>query len=364
MAATSRSLPQQGDAKMNVVVSVKCQGFAFWVTLYFSGISISELKSEFLKEFDRGVSGCLFWGCHQGTLNRCCCFGLKMVVDASCGLRRAISFQPGGGAINRLSEMVPMGNYFGLSSSSEMMIYSGNSSIINSSNPVMGQMSQAGNLSSSSLLLDSVPGLKHDTGLAVEWSVDEQYRLEEGLAKYADEPSIMRYIKIAALLPDKTVRDVALRCRWLTRKRRKSEEHNLGKKVNNRKNEYSKVMLLQDKPVELASKTNLHSALPSSMATYPRMSHHMDQSQQIQYDGICSPLKQLMEQNAQAFNQITANLSTYKLQDNIDLFCHTRHNINTILNNMSEMPGIMSQMPPLQVTINEDLASSILPNRT
>lgn len=93
--------------------------------------------------------------------------------------RRAISFQPGGGAINRLSEMVPMGNYFGLSSSSEMMIYSGNSSIINS-NPVM---SQAGNPSSSSLLLDSVPGLKHDTGLAVEWSVDEQYRLEEGLAK-------------------------------------------------------------------------------------------------------------------------------------------------------------------------------------
>lgn len=37
--------------------------------------------------------------------------------------------------------------------------------------------------SSSSLLLDSVPGLKHDTGLAVEWSVDEQYKLEEGLAK-------------------------------------------------------------------------------------------------------------------------------------------------------------------------------------
>lgn len=90
--------------------------------------------------------------------------------------RHAISFQPG--AINRMTEMVPMGNYFGLSSSSGM-IYSGNSTIINS-NPVMGQ---AGNSSSSSLLLDSVPGLKHDTGLAVEWSVDEQYRLEEGLAQ-------------------------------------------------------------------------------------------------------------------------------------------------------------------------------------
>ncbi|RYR69925.1 hypothetical protein Ahy_A03g016456 isoform A [Arachis hypogaea] len=125
--------------------------------------------------------------------------------------RHAISFQPS--AMNSLSEMVPMGNYFGLSSSSGM-IYSPNSSIISStSNPVI---SQAGNSSGSSLLLDSVPGLKHDAGLAVEWSVDEQYKLEEGLARYADEPSIMRYIKIAATLPDKTVRNVALRCRWMT----------------------------------------------------------------------------------------------------------------------------------------------------
>ncbi|KAL4307266.1 hypothetical protein AHAS_Ahas16G0261100 [Arachis hypogaea] len=48
--------------------------------------------------------------------------------------------------------------------------------------------------------------------------------------------------------------------------------------------------------------------------------------------GICGPLRKLMEQNAQAFNQITNNLSSYKLQDNIDLFCHTRHNICSILN--------------------------------
>ncbi|WVZ03372.1 hypothetical protein V8G54_024178 [Vigna mungo] len=388
--ATSR---RQHGAKTKVVVSVKFEegvkedglleqmmlsrcneelprSLVFWVTLYFSGISISELKSDFLGilivgflvacsgvspsrlhqlniEPSLGISPLIPVGGYSESVNWRCCFGLKMAVGTSCGLRmaaesnagfhsedidsvfnrRAISFQPGG-AINRLSEMVPMGNYFGLSSSSGM-IYSGNSTIINS-NPVM---SQAGNPSSSSLLLDSVPGLKHDTGLAVEWSVDEQYRLEEGLAKYADEPSIMRYIKIAALLPDKTVRDVALRCRWLTqfkqlqenkadgtfnlakiwllwlqlplvRKRRKSEEHNLGKKVHNRK----------DKPVELASKSNLHSALPPTMATFSRMAHHMDQSQRIQYDGICSPLKQLMEQNAQAFNQITANLSTYKYE--------------------------------------------------
>lgn len=34
--------------------------------------------------------------------------------------------------------------------------------------------------------------------------------------RYADESSnIAKYVKIAALLPDKTVRDVALRCHWL-----------------------------------------------------------------------------------------------------------------------------------------------------
>lgn len=35
------------------------------------------------------------------------------------------------------------------------------------------------------------------------------------ICRYADEPSIMRYIKIAATMREKTVRDVALRCRWM-----------------------------------------------------------------------------------------------------------------------------------------------------
>ncbi|XP_022892109.1 uncharacterized protein LOC111406997 [Olea europaea var. sylvestris] len=51
-----------------------------------------------------------------------------------------------------------------------------------------------------------------------------------------------------------------------------------------------------------------------------------------------------------------------QLQENIDLFCRARNNINTVLNEMRSMPGIMSQMPPLSVIINEELASSILPS--
>lgn len=91
--------------------------------------------------------------------------------------RHAISFQSG--AINSTSEMLQMGNFVGVNSSTAAgMMFTGNSTIIGN-NPVI---SQAGS-SSGSLLLDSVPGLKHDVGLAVEWSVEEQYKLEEGLAR-------------------------------------------------------------------------------------------------------------------------------------------------------------------------------------
>lgn len=88
--------------------------------------------------------------------------------------QHAISFQSS--AMDSTSRMIMMGNYYGPSSSGGMM-FSGNSI----SNPG-SSVTQATN-SASSLLLDSVPGLKHDAGLAVEWSVEEQYRLEEGLVK-------------------------------------------------------------------------------------------------------------------------------------------------------------------------------------
>ncbi|CAK7326929.1 unnamed protein product [Dovyalis caffra] len=277
--------------------------------------------------------------------------------------RHAISFQSG--AINSgcTTDMIPMGmgSYYGINTTtSSSLMLPGNSSMISNNTSPGGSGSggivqaQAGNSSaSSSLLLDSVPGLKHDAGLAVEWSVEEQYKLEEGLHKYSDEPSILRYIKIAAMLRDKTVRDVALRCRWMTRKRRKGEDYSIGKKINNRK----------DKLLESSSKMNMVAALPHNMAAYPIMMHHMDQSEPMPFEGI-SGTARLLDQNAQAFGQISANLSTFK--DNIDLFCHTRNNIIAILNeyvdsHMREMPGIMSQMPPLPVSINEDLANSILP---
>ncbi|KAK8265448.1 hypothetical protein V6Z11_D12G177800 [Gossypium hirsutum] len=177
-----------------------------------------------------------------------------------------ISFQSA--AIDSSSEMFPMGGYF----APPPMNFSGNSRFT------------------------------HDTGLAVEWSVDEQYVLKEGLEKYKKEPNIMKYIKIAATLPDKTVRDVALRSRWMQRKRRKPEELNAGKRVNNRK----------DKLVESSSKMNMPSDLPQNTAPYPLTMHPLDQNGRIPSEGIFGTTMHLLKQNSQVLSQITSNLSAYK----------------------------------------------------
>lgn len=220
-----------------------------------------------------------------------------------------------------------------------------------------GMMSMAGAGSSSSMALDQVPGLKHDTGLAVDWSFEEIAILKAGLVKYANEPSVMKYIKIAAMLREKTVRDVALRCRWMNKengKRRKMEDQCAGKKIRDRK----------EKMVDSSSNTVIQQVSPESMAAYSLMMHQANHNNRFSCEvpAIDSVTWQLLDDNFRVFNQINANLATFKLQDNIELFFRTRNNITAILNRMNETPGIMSQMPPLPVSINDDLVGTIFPS--
>ncbi|XP_068646931.1 uncharacterized protein [Aristolochia californica] len=272
-------------------------------------------------------------------------------ISSSAFSRHAISFQTG--AVNSSAGIITTGVSGGMNNSPGM-IFPSNPGMINN---VSGVISSG--CSSSDFLLDAMSGLKHDTGLAVDWSIEEQSILEEGLAKYGDEPNIMRYIKIAAKIPNKTVRDVALRCRWMNKnyngKRRKPEEQYSGKKMKDRK----------EKLVESSSKATLPPPFAHpNMAAYPFLMHRSDHSNQLtsEVPVVSGWTRHLLDENIQVFNQIAANLATYNLQENIDLFCRTRNNIVAILNNMREMPGIMSQMPPLPVSINEELADAILPS--
>ncbi|XP_071693550.1 uncharacterized protein [Rutidosis leptorrhynchoides] len=236
--------------------------------------------------------------------------------------RHAISFQSS--ATDSTSEMIMMGDYYSINNNNNnntsWMMFSG-----------MGNSSsgyaQFGN-SCASVLSDAGPRLKHDAGLAVEWSSEEQYKLEEGLSIYADQPSIMRYIKIASTLRDKTVRDVALRCRWMT-----------------------------DKLLETLSKPSLSSISTSNVAPFSvTMNNNRIHSGVSPFDALSVSTRRLLEQNNRVFGQISANISALKLQDNVDLFNHARNNITSILNDMRYMPG-----PPLPVSLNESLANTIFP---
>ncbi|XP_070055730.1 uncharacterized protein [Nicotiana tomentosiformis] len=275
--------------------------------------------------------------------------------------RQALSFQSG--AIDSTSsQMILMSDYYsqlgmnnfsvnysGVGHAGGGMLFSGNPTMVTSNNNTSinsPRISPYGSCSGS-FLIDSVPGLKHDSGLAAEWTVEEQYKLDKGLIKFANEPRILKYIKIAATLRDKTVRDVAMRCRWIMRKRRKQENYSLGKKLKDRK----------DKSAEMSSKSSASASLLSLTPYSLPINHHNHAAGAALLGTRC-----LLEENNQALNKISANLSTFKLQDNVDLFFQTKNNLSAILNDMGNMPGIMSHMPPLPVFLNEELASSLLPS--
>ncbi|KAL2332240.1 hypothetical protein Fmac_019821 [Flemingia macrophylla] len=90
----------------------------------------------------------------------------------------------------------------------------------------------------------------------------------------------------------------------------------------------------------------------------------MDNDDGISYTAIGGSTGELLEQNAQVFNQISTNLSAFQVQENINLFCQTRDNILKIMNELNDSPEMMKQMPPLPVKVNDELANSILLRRT
>ncbi|KAL5721550.1 hypothetical protein ACHQM5_005184 [Ranunculus cassubicifolius] len=255
---------------------------------------------------------------------------------------RAVSFQSA--IMNNDSGLIP----FGGMNNTAGIIFGGSSNKVNDGRG-RGRNSIGSNHWCSQLY-DTFSGSKHDAGFVVEWSVEEQAKLEEGLVKYANEPNMMRYVKIAASLRDKAVRDVALRCRWMTNEsgKRRKQEHYSGRKMKDKKETF------------MESHANTLSVEPLTVASYPPMMHQMDPNRQIPSQ-VSETTKHLLEENLKVFNQISSNFNTFKIQENIDLLSRTRRNIADILKEMREVPGIMSQMPPLPVSINEGLANAYLP---
>ncbi|XVF29440.1 hypothetical protein REPUB_Repub15cG0121200 [Reevesia pubescens] len=196
-------------------------------------------------------------------------------------------------------------------------------------------------------------GMQHNPGISLDWTLEEQAIIEDGLKQFASEPRIICYAKIAMQLQNKTVRDVALRCRWMTKKensKRRKQEHNLARKSKDKK---ERVADPSAKPSHFAAWSNLSPYAPPMIP--------MDYDDGIPYRAIAGAAGELLEQNAQAFNHISANLAAFQIQENIGLLCQTRDNIIKIMNDLNDMPDIMKQMPQLPVTMNDELANTILP---
>ncbi|XP_078151081.1 uncharacterized protein LOC144546404 isoform X2 [Carex rostrata] len=211
---------------------------------------------------------------------------------------------------------------------------------------------QAGS-SSSDPFCGPMPKFKFVSGSPADWSLSELAILKEGLLRYAHEPIIMKYIKIAAMLPTKTIRDVALRCWWNMskegNKRRKPEDHYTGKKMRDMKEKM------------MASTSNGNMVSLNELAPFSLLMLPSNQYPASEGPVIDSATQRLMEENNTLLSQIAANIETFKLQENPDLFVRTSNNIMTVLNRMSEMPGVMCRMPPypVSVNINEENLNSV-----
>ncbi|KAE8658399.1 acetate--CoA ligase ACS [Hibiscus syriacus] len=196
-------------------------------------------------------------------------------------------------------------------------------------------------------------GLKHNPGISMDWTLEEQAILEDGLKTFALDLSITRYAKIAMNLQNKTVRDVALRCRWMNKKetsKRRKEEHSYARKSKDKK----------ERVVDPSAKST-HFAGQSSISQYPTPMISVDYNDGIPLGAIGGVAGELLEQNAQALNQISENLASFKIQENIGLLYQTRDNLLKLMNEMNDVPDIMKQMPQLPVKLNLDLANTILP---
>ncbi|XP_066352675.1 uncharacterized protein [Miscanthus floridulus] len=202
--------------------------------------------------------------------------------------------------------------------------------------------------------LPSPPKYKFVTGSPADWSADEIATLNQGLIRYAHEPSIMKYIKIAAMLPTKTIRDVALRCVWTPGKessRRKPDGYHAGRNMT-----YSK-----NKMAASTSVTNIPMPPPNNVFPFSTSLHHPSQNNLVSMEvPVLDSATQLLEENNQLLSQIAANIRTLKTEENVDLFLRTNNNIRAISERMRETLGIMDQMPSLPVHVNEEHLSSLV----
>ena len=166
---------------------------------------------------------------------------------------------------------------------------------------------------------------------------------------------VERYIRIAALLPRKGARDVALRIRWL------ATNPHPAKKRQASDADGSKQRAQQAGRQRGQSIFSIQPSFGSGAANGRPYSSGPGMDEPGSAPGMTSPVAQLLEQNYAILNQFKQNMAQYKVNQNTELLIRYRDNLKAILSQMNAMQGVMQQMPPLPVRMNIELASSFLP---
>ncbi|KAK1353964.1 DUF3755 domain-containing protein [Heracleum sosnowskyi] len=217
----------------------------------------------------------------------------------------------------------------------------------------------------------TIAALKHNPGITLNWSPQEFFLMQELLVKHASVPNATKYAIVAQHLNEKTALDVSLFVNWIkkniykcqgkdqfnshiaekkeSRKRRKDDDN------PSRKNK-DKV----EKVADPSAKSISYLTNQSDGSLYAQTAVSMDSDDGISCKDIDGANGQLLKQNAQVMDQISANLRAFKIHDNINLFCQARNNIETLLNDLDQLE-LMGRMPPFPVKLDENLTSNLLP---
>ncbi|KAK9805318.1 hypothetical protein WJX73_001608 [Symbiochloris irregularis] len=168
-----------------------------------------------------------------------------------------------------------------------------------------------------------------------------------------------RYIRMAATLTKKSARDVAFRVRWMSisqaeRKRTADNEGTKQRQQQQFRRERGQSIFNVQPNVPLP-----HLPMYSHSAT--PVAPGFDDHGSATVGAMGGPIAQLLEQNYAVLNQFKRNMAHCKVSENTDLLARFRDNILSILAQMSAMPGVMQQMPPLPVRVNMELAQNFLP---
>ena len=182
-------------------------------------------------------------------------------------------------------------------------------------------------------------------GVTLDWSEDEQRTLEACMYRFPPDrfDPLQRYVKMAATLPRKSVRDVALRARWTTM------QYQLRKRTGLDPRKPGGGMMMPPMPSKPPGGMvpPLPGAVPPPFMPPAGVGPALEGPPTIE-----GPIAHLLDANLAILNHFRTNMATFKVHENTQLLVQFRDNVLQILHAMEAMGGVMAQMPALPVRLN------------